>query len=226
MNNEETVIKFITTTVVSLQKQIDKLKSRYKDNPMLESACIDTYLTTWYKHALDEAPIMASNLNYSIPNTIDLLAGIVNLTYEIYFGLDYEEFLPLYNNSPFIINLLKKGREKLNSKDIHEILCDKMGWNEEQRRQYRQLFYTEPRKSCYIATMAYQDINHPQVEYLRTIRDTKLSDYALGRSFIKYYYMYSPNIVKRLQNHKKINKAIKTILDILIIFLKRIIKTN
>ena len=58
----------------------------------------------------------------------------------------------------------------------------------------------EGKKVCYIATMVYEDINHPKVELLRQFRDDVLNKYFLGRNFIKYYYKYSPRVVEKLKN--------------------------
>ena len=67
--------------------------------------------------------------------------------------------------------------------------------------------------SCYIATMAYGDYNHPQVMTLRKFRDETLSNTLLGRIFIKFYYATSPHLVKLLKNQKYINKLIRNLLD-------------
>ena len=72
----------------------------------------------------------------------------------------------------------------------------------------------------YIATMVYEDINHPKVELLRQFRDDVLNKYFLGRNFIKYYYKYSPRVVEKLKNCKKINYSIKWFLDIFIKIIK------
>jgi len=66
---------------------------------------------------------------------------------------------------------------------------------------------------CYIATMAYGDYNHPKVLILRRYRDNVLSKYILGRMFIKYYYFFSPRIVKLLNNQEVINSFIRKILN-------------
>jgi hypothetical protein len=41
---------------------------------------------------------------------------------------------------------------------------------------------------CYIATAVYGDINHPQVEALRQIRDRKVMKNAFGKVFVDFYY--------------------------------------
>jgi hypothetical protein len=69
---------------------------------------------------------------------------------------------------------------------------------------------------CYIATMAYGSYEHPQVLILREYRDHKLSRSTLGRSFIKSYYAASPYFVVALKNHHRINKLIRSALNIFI----------
>ena len=66
---------------------------------------------------------------------------------------------------------------------------------------------------CYIATMVYGDYDEPHVLVLRHFRDTVLSNYALGRRFIRFYYRYSPTWVEHLKDKKRINSIIRSILD-------------
>jgi hypothetical protein len=73
---------------------------------------------------------------------------------------------------------------------------------------------------CYIATMAYGSYEHPQVLILREYRDHKLSRSTLGRAFIKSYYAASPYFVVALKNHHRINKLIRSILNVFIRSLK------
>lgn len=74
---------------------------------------------------------------------------------------------------------------------------------------------------CYIATMAYGDYDHPQVMELRKFRDDFLSKTAVGRSFIKFYYRYSPSLVEKLKNKQCINLIIRKGLDQFIKAIKR-----
>lgn len=78
-----------------------------------------------------------------------------------------------------------------------------------------------PSGGCYIATMVYGSYDHPQVMVLREFRDNYLARKYWGRQFIKIYYKYSPKLVKKLSEHKKINHMIKNILDVFIELLKR-----
>ena len=74
---------------------------------------------------------------------------------------------------------------------------------------------------CYIATMAYEDYEHPQVIELRRFRDNTLQKTTLGRSFIKFYYKYSPKLVAILKNKQKVNSSIRTILDAFVKTIKK-----
>ena len=67
--------------------------------------------------------------------------------------------------------------------------------------------------ACYIATMAYGDYEHPQVQILRHFRDLYLAQRNWGKWFIKTYYKYSPKLVEKLKNHTLINKFIRKSLD-------------
>ena len=73
--------------------------------------------------------------------------------------------------------------------------------------------YKKDDGSCYIATMAFGSYNHPQVLVLRQFRDEVLNKSALGQSFIKTYYQYSPLFVKRLKNKKVVNSIIRKALN-------------
>lgn len=74
---------------------------------------------------------------------------------------------------------------------------------------------------CYIATMVYGNYDHPQVMVLRNFRDTYLAKRDWGKRFIRFYYKHSPGWVERLKNHKRINQAIKLILDSFVSFWKK-----
>jgi hypothetical protein len=67
--------------------------------------------------------------------------------------------------------------------------------------------------SCYIATMAYGDYNHPQVIYLRQFRDKKLLSHFAGKLFVKFYYSTSPYLVLIFKNSPRVNQYIRMILD-------------
>ena len=69
---------------------------------------------------------------------------------------------------------------------------------------------------CYIATMVYGDYNHPDVVHLRKFRDNKINKYKSGRIFIRYYYKYSPFLVKNMKNSNLVNKLLKVFIDLIV----------
>ncbi len=75
--------------------------------------------------------------------------------------------------------------------------------------------------NCFIATLCYNNFNHPNVILLRQFRDKSLSPYYLGKSFVDFYYLVSPSFVNHIRNKKKIIYLIKfLILDPLTFLIK------
>ena len=74
---------------------------------------------------------------------------------------------------------------------------------------------------CFVATMVYGSYNAPEVLILRRYRDEKLTKTIAGRTFIGFYYTFSPLFVKCFKNVKFINLFIKKYLDRYVSFLKR-----
>lgn len=71
-------------------------------------------------------------------------------------------------------------------------------------------------KNCYIATLAYGDVNHPKVEMFRNYRDNHLRNTLVGVVFIKIYYLISPHIVKALKPFVFINFLNRKLLDLIL----------
>lgn len=149
-----------------------------------------------------------------INNDKDVLKGILDNTFNKYeIWLKYDDFI----NVPYQLNhfLLDKFEEKgigerlVVQQEIHKIL------------NTNNKIKGKSNESCYIATMAYKDINHPKVQNFRDFRDDYLAKNVLGNLFIKYYYKYSPSWVKVLEPHKTINRLIRLGLDILNYFIPK-----
>ena len=51
-------------------------------------------------------------------------------------------------------------------------------------------------RTCFVATAAYRDPLHPDVVFLRLVRDNVLVNYALGRIFIAFYWLIGPVLAK------------------------------
>ncbi len=66
---------------------------------------------------------------------------------------------------------------------------------------------------CFIATACYKDIYSPEVIFFRWYRDNVLNNSYLGKSFVSFYYKFSPMVYKFIARHNKIAEAIKTVLN-------------
>ena len=78
-------------------------------------------------------------------------------------------------------------------------------------------------KGCYIATHLYGNYNHPKVKILRVFRDTVLDKSMIGSKIISYYYKYSPKLVNKMEGRDTLNKVSKTLLELIVCFIKKII---
>lgn len=75
-------------------------------------------------------------------------------------------------------------------------------------------------KNCYVASLVYEDIDHPNVEFLRNFRDNTLLNNFIGKLFIKIYYLTAPDLIIILKPYKKIQKLIRLFIDKIILILK------
>ena len=66
--------------------------------------------------------------------------------------------------------------------------------------------------ACYIATLCYKDPYAEEVCTFRDYRDNTLSKYSFGLLLIRIYYRYSPLIVMRLKNNRRISDIIRIII--------------
>ncbi|MEG4233565.1 hypothetical protein QUA40_15825 [Microcoleus sp. Pol11C3] len=77
----------------------------------------------------------------------------------------------------------------------------------------------EPNCDCFIATAVYGSYDAPQVVSLRHFRDEKLMFYSMGRLFVSAYYQLSPPLAQWLKKHPLFAKAVRQILDKLVVYL-------
>lgn len=66
---------------------------------------------------------------------------------------------------------------------------------------------------CYVATMVYGSYEAPEVLVLRKFRDNFLTNYSVGRSFIRWYYAHSPSFVARFKHSPMMNNIIRFLLN-------------
>lgn len=77
--------------------------------------------------------------------------------------------------------------------------------------KYPDLPLPDKKKSCFIATAAMGDIDHPYVVTLRQFRDQYLSKSTFGRTFIDIYYRYSPPLAKIIADHSSLRKITREV---------------
>lgn len=73
---------------------------------------------------------------------------------------------------------------------------------------------------CFVATAAYQDGDHPDVEYLRNVRDHVLVHSALGRAFVWSYWRVGPHLARALAPFPRGRAAARKILGAMIAALR------
>lgn len=75
--------------------------------------------------------------------------------------------------------------------------------------------------TCFVATVAYDDPHHPDVCYLRSFRDDFLSRFALGRWFIKTYWIMGPRLARYVGRAKPLKNATRFCLKTLVSIMRR-----
>lgn len=71
--------------------------------------------------------------------------------------------------------------------------------------------------TCFVASVAYDDPNHPDVMFLRAYRDTVLKSSPLGRGFIAWYWRNGPRLAKIVSRSSALKRASRY-------FISRIVK--
>lgn len=82
---------------------------------------------------------------------------------------------------------------------------DKVLKEQDERDKINKVGKYKQKEGCYVATMVYQNYDHPNVLILRDFRDNNLQNNLIGRIFIRFYYKYSPNYVNYVKDKKHLN---------------------
>lgn len=75
--------------------------------------------------------------------------------------------------------------------------------------------------TCFVASVAYDDPNHPDVMFLRFFRDNELSKTNYGRRFISWYWKQGPKLARIIKGKPMLEKASKFIISKIVLVLKR-----
>jgi hypothetical protein len=75
--------------------------------------------------------------------------------------------------------------------------------------------------SCFVATVCYGDVEHPDLDTLREFRDQKLASSQGGSRFIDWYYQHGPTIADYVENKKYLKLPIYFGIKSFVILLKK-----
>lgn len=75
--------------------------------------------------------------------------------------------------------------------------------------------------TCFVATAAYNDPEHPDVVFLRTVRDTKMKASATGRAFIALYWRVGPVLAKPVSRFPTLRHCARKAIEVLVRLLRR-----
>ena len=76
---------------------------------------------------------------------------------------------------------------------------------------------------CFVATAAFGDANHPDVELLRRFRDKVLSQHELGRDFIAIYQRFGPVLAGFVMNRRMLRRASRSVIAAIVAGLRRFV---
>lgn len=74
--------------------------------------------------------------------------------------------------------------------------------------------------TCFVATAAYGDWRHPDVEYLRWYRDAVLVTSRTGRAFTRAYWVVGPHLARLVAPHSRVRAAARGALGRLVTALR------
>ncbi|MGE4346739.1 MAG: phospholipase D-like domain-containing protein [Flavobacteriaceae bacterium] len=154
-----------------------------------------------------------NEIRNKVPNTEYFFDSDENYDYATYYrycgysGIELEKFKKLRREL-----LFKSEQEKENLSKFYSRVFNYRANKEKEEQQKK-----EQDKNCYIATMVYNDIYHPNVERLRNFRDEVLLLNTFGKIFVKYYYKISPWIVEKFGKYKLLHIIAKSIIEKIIL---------
>ena len=67
--------------------------------------------------------------------------------------------------------------------------------------------------TCFVASVAYDDPNHPDVMFLRDFRDRVLSKYESGRYFIDWYWENGPKLARCVRTSAALQVAARALIS-------------
>lgn len=77
------------------------------------------------------------------------------------------------------------------------------------------------KSACFVATCAFEDVNHPTVDELRFWRDDRLRKYQAGRWFITWYYKNGESLALWLNKRPALKPYVRNILNYFVSIIKQ-----
>lgn len=74
--------------------------------------------------------------------------------------------------------------------------------------------------TCFVASVAYDDPNHPDVMFLRGFRDTVLRKSAKGQAFIAWYWKNGPKLARIVGKSAALRNGARLVISGIVILLK------
>jgi len=76
--------------------------------------------------------------------------------------------------------------------------------------------------TCFVASVAYGDPNHPDVMFLRWYRDTVLTHNIAGRSFIGWYWKRGPKLAQIIKEVSLLQSISRLLVGLVVKLLRRV----
>ena len=76
--------------------------------------------------------------------------------------------------------------------------------------------------TCFVASAAYGDPNHPNVIFLRSFREERLKSSAIGRVFISAYWKVGPVLAVPVSKFPILQRLSRNLIDMAVYIIKRI----
>lgn len=70
--------------------------------------------------------------------------------------------------------------------------------------------------TCFVATAAYRDANHPDVSFLRSFRDGFLQQHRAGQAFIGWYWRVGPKLARVVDSREPLRYVSRLLLRALV----------
>jgi len=80
--------------------------------------------------------------------------------------------------------------------------------------------------TCFVASVAYNDPNHPDVMYLRWYRDNVLVNHRFGRAFTHWYWRMGPKLATVTKKSPALCVSARIVIELIVRVLRRLPSNN